>query len=55
MSYKKWYIDHYPFLYEIYYHIILPERKKLTPTQASILTFSEFCQLSYSTHGARAV
>ena len=55
MNYKTWYQEHYPHLYEIYYHILLPGRFNISPKQVSTLTFSEFCDICYQAHGSRCV
>ena len=56
MKFIDWYQEYYPFLYEIYYHILLPERKKLTSTLiTSSLSFRDFCQSAYYRHGIQRV
>jgi hypothetical protein len=56
MNYSEWLEEHYPHLYEIYYHIILPHRKRIKEQKTvSTVSFKEFCQLSYERHGSRLV
>ena len=55
MKYHEWVSEHYPYLYEIYYHIILPERRKIQHDTASTLSFGDFCKVSYKTHGSGRV
>ncbi len=56
MHYKEWLEEYYPHLYEIFYHIIVPARDKLREKKnESTVTFSEFCRLSFETHGSRVV
>ena len=54
-SYQDWKSEFYPHLYEIYHHIILPKRKRISKDRVSTLSFESFCQLGYQTHGLRRV
>ena len=55
MNYKEWLEEYYPHLYEIYYHLILPQRKKIHKNNVSTASFEDFCQLSFISHGSRLV
>ena len=50
-SYKDWVKEYYPHLYEVYYHIILPERAKIKDSNTvATVTFEEFCEFGYKSH-----
>ena len=51
MNYQTWFEVHYQHLYEIYYHIIVPKRSVIKEKYQSTLTFEDFCNLSYASHG----
>lgn len=51
MQFKPWLEVHYPHLYEIYHHIIVPQRLLIKEPNRSTLTFDDFCLLSYESHG----
>ena len=57
MKFEEWYIEHSNHLYEIYYHIILPHRKKLKEVkkESSTLSYQDFLRIAFETHGSRLV
>ena len=50
MHYRSWRAEHYPYLYELFFHVIVPYREKVKKN-ASEVSFEEFCQISYQRHG----
>lgn len=52
LSYKDWLEEYYQHLYEVYYHIILPARDKIkNKRDISKVTFEQFCEFGYKSHG----
>ena len=55
MNYDKWLEENYQHLYEIYHHIIVPNRVGIKPDKSSSYSFQTFCEYSYKCHGSRLV
>ena len=51
-SYKQWLDEFYPQLFDLF-QIVLEERSKVNKKHISTLTFQQFCELGYISHGTR--
>lgn len=47
MDFGEWLELNRPILHEIYYHVIIPARKKVAPKNVSTVSFKQFCIDAY--------